>query len=94
MGDSGLTLCLALLAHEVSFPTKQVSSYLDVICHLEFASKANLSNLLCFDHLNCADDSSQMAIPNLVKPFTLESKLFKLSYDYRIIKFGPETREL
>ena len=94
MGDLGLTLCLTLPVQEVTFPTKQVSSHLDVICPLKSASKANLSNLSFFDHLICVDDFYQMVVLNLVKLFLMENRLYKISYDSRIIKFGPETREL
>jgi len=90
----GLILSLALLVQEVSFPTKQVSSHLDVVCPLKSASKANLSNLPGFGHLTCVDDFSEMAIPNPVKLFPLENRPFKISYDSRIIKSGVETREV
>jgi len=94
MGNLGLILCLVLLVQKVSFPTKQISRHLDVVCPLKSASKAYLSNLPCFNHLNCADVFSQMDVPNPVKPFPLENRLFKISYDSGIIKFGPETREV
>ena len=82
------------LVQKVIFSTKQVSSHLDIICPLKSTSKANLSNLPNFDHLNCVGNFSQMAIPNLVKLFPLKNILFKISYDSRIIKFGQEIREL
>ena len=46
------------------------------------------------DHLAISAHFSQMAGPKLVKLFLLKNRLLKLSYDSRIIKFGPETREL
>jgi len=92
MGDVGLILCLTLLVKEVSFLAKQVSRHLDVICPIKSASKANLSNQPCFDHLTCVDDFSQMARPNLVKPFSLKNTLFEISYDSGVIKFGQKNR--
>jgi len=31
--------------------------------------------------MNCADNFSQMDGPNLLKPFTLDNRLFMVSYD-------------
>ena len=94
MGDVGMILLLSLLAQEVSFLRKQVSSHLDVICLLKSASKAKLSNLPNFDHQAFVNDFSQMAFPNQLKLFPLDNRIFKISLDSRIIKLGPETGEL
>ena len=83
-----------LLAQDLSFPAKQVLSHLDAICPTKSAPKPKLSNLSSFDDLTCVEDFSQMVVPNPVKLFPLENKIFKISYDSRIIKFGPEAREL